>query len=596
MSDDLDLSQFKEVFISEAKEHMSVLNAHLLELEKNIEDTDILNEIFRAAHTLKGMAATMGFDKVTELTHMMENVLDKLRSKRFKATPETIEVLFDCFDALELLVDEIVTEKDKGIDVKNLVDKLNALCLPTAGAPQPAAAAAAAPKPEAQPTAQTPAPVPNQTVVPQPPAEPELSPQVAQTPVPEQAKKVVGTSPTGKTCEIQPATEAAAAPKTQTVRVKVEHLDKLMNVVGELVIAKARLAQISERNRSTELTSVINEISQFTIELQEEVLKTRMVPVKSIFDRYPRMVRDLTHKLNKEIEFIMIGTEIEIDRMLLDQINEPLVHLLRNAIDHGIESPEARKNSGKPVSGRVQLSSRREKGYVWIEVSDDGKGMEAEEIKRKAVEKGVITLEEARAMTENEGFLLICQPGFSTVDVVTDVSGRGVGMDVVKNLVEAFNGKLEIKSKKGQGSTFIIQLPLTLAIIQSLIVKVGSGTYAIPLTNVSEIIGVYKNQIKSIENKEVLLLRDQVIPLVHLGKVFNIDSYEPDNIQHSYAVIAEINNQKLGLVVDDLIGKQEIVIKTLVGIMRYAKNFSGATILGDGRVILIIDVASIYGA
>lgn len=578
MSDELDLSQFKEVFVSEAKEHMSVLNAHLLELEKTPDNTDILNEIFRAAHTLKGMSATMGFDKVTSLTHTMENVLDKLRSKKFNVSPEAIEVLFDCFDTLEMLIDEIITEKDKGVDAKSLVERLNSLCLvPADEAPaqqqKPAKETAAAPREAVSAAAQGSKPAPQAVLEKQP----------------------EGKTAEGKACET-PAAPAETSPhKAQTVRVKVENLDKLMNVVGELVIAKARLTQIAEKSNVHELNSVINEISQFTIELQEEVLKTRMVPVKNIFDRYPRMVRDLTHKLNKEIEFIMTGTEIEIDRMLLDQINEPLVHLLRNAVDHGIESPEARKEAGKPVSGKVELTSRREKGYVWIEISDDGKGIDAEVIKRKALEKGIITQEEAVKMSENEAFMLICQPGFSTAETVTDVSGRGVGMDVVRNLVEAFNGKLEIRSKKGSGSTFVIQLPLTLAIIQALIVRVGTHSYAIPLTNVSEIIGVYREQIKTIEKKEVLLLRNQVIPLVRVGELFKVKSCDK-TAAHCYSVIVDIGGEKLGLVVDDLVGKQEIVIKTLLGIMRNAKNFSGATILGDGKVILIIDVASLYGA
>ena len=568
MSDDMDLSQFKEVFVSETKEHLSAMNANLLELEKKPGDTDLLNEIFRVAHTLKGMAATMGFDKVTELSHNMEDVLDKLRKGKQAASAEIIEVLFDCFDTLEGLLDEIVEDKDKGVPVRPLIERLKLL----SAAPE----AVAGPAPVQPPPAVT-SKAPEAAPAPDPVA----------PPVPEKEEIAEAGKNTAKS--------DAGAMKSQTVRVKVEHLDKLINVVGELVIAKARLAQIAEKKNVPELAQVINEISQFTIELQGEVLKTRMVPVKTIFDRYPRMVRDIAHKLNKEFEFVMTGTEIEIDRMLLDQINEPLVHLLRNACDHGIEMPEDRKKLGKPVAGRIQLNAKREKGYVWIEVSDDGKGMDPAEIKRKAVEKGVCTQEDAALLSDTEALLLICSPQFSMAKQITDISGRGVGMDVVKNLVEVFNGKLEIRSKPGVGSTFIIQLPLSLAIIQALLVEVNKSIYAISLTNVSEIIGMERSQIRTIDSREVLLLRNEVIPMVFLNKVFGFAGDSRSVAEYLYAVIVDINNEKVGLVVDNLIGKQEIVIKTLVGMLRDTKYFSGATILGDGRVILILDAAAVAG-
>jgi two-component system chemotaxis sensor kinase CheA len=561
MSEDMDLSQFKEVFVSETKEHLSAMNANLLELEKKPGDTDLLNEIFRVAHTLKGMAATMGFDKITELSHNMEDVLDKLRKGKQAAGTDIIEVLFDCFDTLEGLLGEIVEDKDKGIPVRPLIERLKLLSSAPEGGPAKTTPVAAAEVVNE----------PSEPVQPAPAADEALA------------------------AENKPSARSeAGAMKSQTVRVKVEHLDKLINVVGELVIAKARLAQIAAKKNVPELAQVINEISQFTIELQGEVLKTRMVPVKTIFDRYPRMVRDISHKLNKEFEFVMTGTEIEIDRMLLDQINEPLVHLLRNACDHGIELPEERKKLGKPVAGRIQLNAKREKGYVWIEVSDDGKGMDPAEIKRKAVEKAVITADDAALITDTEALLLICSPQFSMAKQITDISGRGVGMDVVKNLVEVFNGKLEIRSKPGIGSTFIIQLPLSLAIIQALLVEVNKSTYAVSLTNVSEIIGMERGQIRTIDSKEVLLLRDEVIPMVFLSKVFGLGG-EMQVADYLYAVIVDINNEKVGLVVDNLIGKQEIVIKTLVGMLRDTKYFSGATILGDGRVILILDAAAVAG-
>lgn len=546
MSDEIDLNQFKEIFVSEAKEHLSILSANLLELEKNPGAIDLLNEVFRASHTLKGMAATMGFDKVTELTHSMEDVLAMLRAGKFEAKPETIDLLFDCFDALEALIEDITSGQDRGVAVQPLIEKLKNACVSLPDNGKPEAGGGQVEKKN-------------------------------ETPVKSENKADI---------------DAASAYKSQTVRIKVEHLDKLMDLVGELVIAKAQMAQIAEKERSVELTAVVNGINQYTTELQEEVLKTRMVPVKYIFDRYPRMVRDLSHKLGRELEFIMSGTEIEIDRMLLDQINEPLVHILRNAVDHGIENPDERAKAGKHVSGTIRLGARREKGFVWVEVSDDGKGMDAEYIRQKAIEKGIITQEDAKILTEKETFMLICHPGFSTAKEITDISGRGVGMDVARNLVEALNGKLEIKSKKGQGSSFVVQLPLTLAIIQALLANVGGEIYALPLTNVLEIAKIEKENIKTIDQKEVLLLRSQIIPLLRLDSYFNVKRQkEAAGLLH--AVVIEVNNRKVGLIVDDLLGKQEIVIKTLTGFLRSAKSFSGATILGDGRVILIIDVMSI---
>jgi two-component system chemotaxis sensor kinase CheA len=300
----------------------------------------------------------------------------------------------------------------------------------------------------------------------------------------------------------------------------------------------------------------------------------------------------------------MIGSDIEIDRSLLEEINEPLVHLLRNSVDHGIESPEVRQKMGKSGTGQIKLIARRERGYCIIEVSDDGKGMAADEIRQKAIERGIITLEEAKSLSEIESYMLICHPSFSMAAEITDISGRGVGMDVVRHLVESFSGKLEIRSRKGEGSSFIMQLPLTLAIIQALLVRVGKDAYAVPLTSVSEIANIDPALVKTIERREFLLLRNEVIPLVRLDRSFEIDrlssvmrqtAVTPGVDAGSYAVIVEISGKKTGLVVSSLIGQHQIVIKTLTGILRHTKNFSGATILGDGRVILILDVASLYG-
>ncbi|MCB4791138.1 MAG: chemotaxis protein CheA [Elusimicrobia bacterium] len=550
MPDDMDLSQFKDMFVSEAKENLSRLNASLLELEKNFNDKDLLNEIFRVAHTLKGMSATMGYEEVAALTHEMENVLDVLRKGDVKTTENIVEILFNCFDTLELLVEKIINDDKKHYEIRPILDKLKSAL-------------------EAK-------------------IEPEIKPAA-----PEQTKEEVpqtAPSPSGGTAVAEK--EQAIKLRTESVRIKVEHLDKLMNLVGELVINKLRLTQIANQHKISELSSTVAQFDRISVDLQEQVLKTRMVPVKHIFERYPRMVRDLSKLLKKEIEFQVIGSEIEIDRTLLEEINEPLVHLLRNSVDHGIESMEERTKAGKSLSGLVKLIARREKGFCIIEVNDDGKGMDVLEIRQKAVEKEIISREHADNLTENETFMLICHPSFSTAKEVTNISGRGVGMDVVKNLVESFNGKLEIRSKKGVGSTFTMYLPLTLAIIQALLVIVSGEKYAIPLNNITEISIIDPAYIKTIENKEVLLLRDEVIPLIRLRKLFSMP--DSDNIiKDSYAVIVEIRETKIGLVVDSLFRQQEIVIKTLSGILKNAKNFSGATVLGDGSVILIFDVASV---
>lgn len=562
--ENFDVSQFKEMFLSEAREYLTAMNSALLFLEKGPDNMEAINEIFRVSHTLKGMAATMGYDKITQLTHQMENVLDKLRKKEIFANENTVEVLFECFDALEKLMNEISTEGKESTDIGSILDEINSIL-----------------------TSQT---------------TKKIGVEVKRTEnVEEKSIGVEFPQQLTSTEQKQVTTEKGEVPavstgiKAQSVRIKIEHLDKLMNLVGELVINKARLHQVMQNYGISEVLTTMSQFDRITTDLQEEVLKTRMVPVKQIFDRYPRMVRDLAKRLSKEVEFEMIGSEIEIDRTLLEEINEPLVHLLRNAIDHGLESPQEREQKGKPKSGLVQLIAKREKGFCIIEVRDDGKGMDVEEIKKKSVEKGIISDKEAEGLSEEGVFMLVCHPLFSTAKQITDISGRGVGMNVVKNLVESFNGKLEIISKKGEGSSFIIYLPLTLAIIAALLVEVKGEVYAIPLTNIDEIADVFQQNIKTIERKEFLLLREEVIPLIRLDSVFK--SVLKDKIvkSNSYAIICEVRNKRVGFVVDNLLGQQQIVVKTFSGILKSVRNFSGATILGDGRVVLIIDIGSIYG-
>lgn len=569
--DEMDLSQFKEVFISEAKEHLVALNAALVELEKKPNNKDVLNEIFRVAHTLKGMSATMGYDKVTALTHRMEDVLDRLRKGEAEARGNIVDVIFECFDKLENLVEEIETGVESKVDVDALVNRLVSLIEKEDGK-KAEPKKEEAKKPEPVEAAPAPAPVP------------------AEAPVVEIAEQdIEPIRPAGAEAEV-----STTSKKSKTsIRINISHLDTMMNLVGEMVISKSQLEQIAVQRQISELTETLQQLDRIAVELQEAVLKTRMVPLSQIFDRYPRMVRDLALKLGKEIDFEIYGSDIEIDRMLLDEINEPLVHLLRNALDHGIEAADRRLQAGKPQKGKVTLSARRERGYISIEVSDDGKGLDPQVLRDKAVERGIVTDEAVKTLTDEDTYLLICDPRFSTAEKITDISGRGVGMDVVKTAIESFNGRLVIESVKGRGSSFIVNLPLSIAIISVLLVKVKNETYAIPLNNITEVVGFSQADVKSIEKKEVIVLRDEVLPLIWLDRQFDLAGNADAGVADTQFILrVEIGAKAAGLVVDSFIGRKEIVIKTLSGIIKRARGFSGATILGDGSVVLILDVAS----
>lgn len=536
-----DMSRYKDMFINEATEYLQSLNQALLNLEKSPENTELLNEIFRLAHTLKGMAATMGYQKITTIAHHMEDVLDRVRKQEIRLDGTIIDIFFKSVDLLEPLLQEVSSGEDRHVDIADMCAKLK-------------------------------------TVL-------ESRPET------EAGKESSASSSEGekKTVNVEPDKK-----KPQTsVRVNIQHLDNLMNLVGELVINKARLFQIGGNYKSSELVESLTQLERITASLQEEVLKTRMIPVSHIFDRYPRVVRDLAKLKNKEINFEIEGSDTEFDRMIVDEINDPLIHLIRNAVDHGIEKPEERIRRGKNENGKVRLSARREKGYVRIELSDDGRGMDPQEIGKKAVEKGVVTEEKVKQMTDQEILMLICEPSFSMSSQVTDISGRGVGMDVVKTKVESFNGSLIVETEKDKGSTFIIKLPLTLAIIQALLVKITEEVYALPLSNITEIISLDTAQIKRIEKREVIQLRNEILPLVSLREVFGLTKKEFSRNEEIYIIAVEVGEKKVGVVVDSLYSREEIVIKTLGGILKRTKGISGATILGDGRVVLIVDIAGI---
>ncbi|MHB9156314.1 MAG: chemotaxis protein CheA, partial [Endomicrobiales bacterium] len=449
-------------------------------------------------------------------------------------------------------------------------------------------------------------PAPAEAPAPVPPA-PEAvpAPSAVPAPAPETAPEIAVEEQETKETEPEAARSAEEAPeaaapgassskKSKTsIRINISHLDTMMNLVGEMVISKSQLEQIAAIHQIDQLKETLQQLDRIAVELQEAVLKTRMVPLSQIFDRYPRMVRDLALKLDKEVDFEITGADIEIDRMLLDEINEPLVHLLRNALDHGLEPTAKRQAAGKPVQGKVVLNARRERGYISIEVSDDGKGLDPQLLRQKAVEKGIISEETAKTISDDDAYLLICDPRFSTAEKVTDISGRGVGMDVVKTAIESFNGRLVIKSAVGTGSSFGVNLPLSIAIISALLVKVKDETYAIPLNNITEVVPLQPGEVKSIEKKEVIILRDEVLPLIWLERIFSSSPSAKDTEERTrYVLRMEIGNKTAGFVVDSFLGRKEIVIKTLSGLVKRARGFSGATILGDGSVVLILDVAS----
>ncbi|EHR77516.1 histidine kinase [Thermococcus litoralis DSM 5473] len=379
---------------------------------------------------------------------------------------------------------------------------------------------------------------------------------------------------------------------SKMIRVDVFHLDKLMNLVGELVINKGRLEQIAERLGDRELLETLSTTSHLMTELQDEIMEMRLTPVAEVFNKFPRMVRKLAKELGKEVEFKMEGSDIEVDRTILDKLGDVLVHLLRNAIDHGIEPPEERVAKGKPRVGKVELIARREKSHILIIVKDDGKGIDPEKVKKKAIEKGLISPEQAAEMRPEEAINLIFLPGFSTAEKVTDVSGRGVGMDVVQDVIKTLNGSISVKSEVGKGTTFILKLPISMAIIQALLVKISNETYAIPINNILETIDIKQNQLKTIGGKKVIVLREEIIPVFMLHELFGVDYIEKDKFP---AIVVDLGAQKVAIGVDELLNKKDIVIKSLGKMLSNIKGFAGATILGDGRVVLIIDINSLFG-
>ncbi len=692
----MDVSQYLEIFIDETKEHLQTLSDELMVLEKEPENSDTINEIFRAAHSLKGMAGTMGYKRMQRLTHDMENVFQEIRSGNMKVKPELVDVLFRGLDALEGYLENIQETADEGTEEnEDIINTLNGIAAQATGKQaEPQEKPAAQPVPETVSTETAAkydaiqvsdyeintyekAKAENENifgitvylqetcilkaaraflvfktledmgeVIKSVPSVQDIEDEkfemdfslifftkhtleevkVAIENVSEIREAVIGVydvsghtqeedkleekkeepaaarvekkeekkqdtkAPAKKADRKMPTKKAAVG---RTVRVDIEKLDVLMNLVSELIIAKNGLVSISSSDNDTRNNSSFNEqieyLESVTTNLHESVMKVRMVPIESVFSRFPRMIRDLNKKLGKKMELHMTGEETELDRTVIDEIGDPLQHLLRNAADHGLESNEERVALGKPEVGNIYLDAYQDGNNVNIEVRDDGGGINIEKVRNKAIEKGTITPEQAETMTDKEVIDLLFRPSFSTAEKITDVSGRGVGLDVVKTKIEGLGGSIECKSVLGEGSSFIIRLPLTLAIIQALMVELGSEKYAIPLGSIQTIEDIPIGDIKHVQTKEVINLRGTVIPLIRLDQILDVETKEeePESLT---VVIVKKGDKQAGLVVDNLIGQQEIVIKSIGNYINCSKIIGGATILGDGEVALILEV------
>lgn len=672
-------------FLDEVEEQLQLLEQSILELERSGETPEIIQKVFRVAHTLKGSSSAMGFEKMKLLTHEMENVLDKIRNHHLKATKPVINVLFQCLDHLRLLKEDFLADrKDIKTDISSTLSELKKIL--SGGYNQNKNTKKAKNKAiesTVQETGQEDKALRfmldleqqiqleqavisgfnilvcevkltedsvmksaraylilnhfNQlgTVI-------QVEPNILENEG-ELLKSTISylliTQLDGKTIEtkvrnelmeidsikvypyhhldisklqhfaagnVKTGTDNNANPKAvdierkvnQTVRVDVERLEKMMDLVGELVIERTRIAQVGNilhdrymsDNTIEDLVGISNQVSRLTNELQEIVLKTRMLPIKQLFGRFPRLVRDLAEALNKEVELIMEGEETELDKTIIEDIADPLIHLIRNAVDHGIETPEERARNGKPPTGTLQISAFHQENHVILTVQDDGRGIDLERVKESAVKKQIINVQEAASLTEHDTIGLIFHSGFSTSQTVSDISGRGVGMDVVKSHIDKLNGIIEVETKHGEGTKFIIKLPLTLAILTGLLVKINDETYALPMSNVIEIVRKPQKEIESVKGQAITVIREKVLPLVWLHDYFNIPRKKRKNI---FIVVLGVAEKRLGLVVDELVGNQEIVVKPLGSYIGKVEAFSGATILGDGSVACILDVAGI---
>lgn len=625
-------SKYMKAFIAEAQEGLLEMNRALLELEKAPSipaKKELLDELFRHAHTMKGGAASMGYVEISTMAHEMESLMDKLRSKKIKPEPPVVDILFETLDLLEMLVESVTKQKKSEIAITPLINKLKAI---------------SANGSESEPE-----------MVEEEEAKAELAKEVLEEKhynIHVRIKlrddcvfksvrafmalknlgkigEIAGTDPEVRDLEdekfdqsfsvflttkeneekirktVESVSEVervkvlaasrqllrdSALSKAQTVRVDIERLDKLMDLVGELVIDKTRLIRISLVHEIPELTETTGHLERLIADIQYEVMQARLVPVDMIFNRFPRMVRDLARTKKKKINLIIKGTEIEVDRSILDRLSDPLIHMLRNAVDHGIESASERKKAGKAETGSIILTADRQKEHVVIEVSDDGRGIDPDRVLDATLNKGMVVSE--AELSDMEKLMLIFTPGLSTCKKATDLSGRGVGMDVVKTTIESLGGTVTINSNKGTGTKFTLKLPLTTAIARGLLVKVQGETFVVPLAGVQEIVGVKTRDVETIKGQEVISIRGEVLPLVSLDRVLEFDFCKEKKAEF-FALMVETGNKRAALAVDSLLGQQEIVVKPLEGYLKGVRGYAGNTILGDGKAAFILDVPSL---
>ena len=659
----MDANQFLDIFLEETNEHLENLNNCLLQLEKRPEDRGILDEVFRVSHTLKGMAGTMGFGKMAELTHQMENLLDEIRKKKVEVDSSLVDLLFECLDGLQAFSNHIAETGSEGSrDTSSLVSKLRNKLSPENSTANKEDISSGQLELEFNDHETLVIGKAKQQgfncliikvtlnkncmlksaraflvfntlekkgdIIKSVPGVEDIEDEkfdrtiklvlITQKEMDEIRNSLLSISEIEEV-DIQEATSAedidnfhienrqesspagAADPKERgiknvtgkTVRVDIDRLDNLMNLVSELIIIKTRLEENKENGSKSNTGEALEYLERIITNLHDAVMKVRMVPIERVFNRFPRMVRDLSKDLGKNTQLYMYGEETEVDRTVIDEIGDPLIHLIRNSIDHGIEQVDERKRQGKPAEGKIVLRAFHDGNTVVIEVSDDGRGIDLAKVAEKAVKSGIYSQQQVESLTEDELMELIFSPGFSTASKVSDLSGRGVGLDVVKTKIEALGGMVEVESVPGQGSKFIIRLPLTLAIIQALLVIVGEEIYAIPLNSIKEIITMEQSMVKNVQSREVVLLRGDILPLIRLDKELGIESISDPNKEMTIVVVKK--GEKLaGMVVDKLLGQQEIVIKSLGKYLAGTRLIAGATILGDGKVSLILDTNSFF--
>ena len=627
-----EMEEIIQDFIQETIEILESLDKDLVILEETPNDTELLNRIFRSIHTVKGTSGFLGFERLTSVAHKTEDILNKLRKEDIKLTHRLMDLILIGVDGVKVLFGEIQEDGTEKAEIEETVMRLEqGLMEESLKQSQGEEESGIVPVPDLK--------------VSEPPSTPQESP-AEKAPVkeetPKEAPKMLGELLVEKNLvSEQDILEASKEQKKlgeilveknllekeqldavlaeqreaqaknfknktegQTIRVDVDRLDNLLNQVGELVFERNRLIDRVKKlssgdgseghgQRGDKLGAISDDLNFITGQLQMSVLKMRMIPIGRVFNKFPRVVRDLSRKIEKEVELIISGEETELDKSVIEELGDPLTHIVRNSIDHGLETPEEREALGKPRKGRIWLTASQEGSFIIISIKDDGRGINLEAVKKKALEKGIVSADKLKTLTNSEIINFIFAPGFSTAKVVTDVSGRGVGMDVVRTNIKKINGSIDVKSVPGQGTEMILKLPLTLAIIQSLLVTVGQERFAIPLAVVVETLKINKSEIKTIERQEVLKLRNEVLSLLRMADFYKVETSK--ELENPYIVIVKAAERKLGLIVDTLLGQEEIVIKPLGELLKDTKGISGATIMGDGLVTLIVDIATLVG-